>query len=173
MVLRRKLGRRDATKGPRPKVDRRGAKSWMSRRRCQSFPSSATSAKFATRPFEEGSTSHHIARRCTRSGAAYVPCALCISCHRYYHDVLRVQPHLNQNKDCLARVALVCSPLSEEHIMEAETASKQRERRCPKGAWQLYRGGPAVLILAARSKKGPRDSRQDFWKRRPIDLDFA
>ena len=76
----------------------------------------------------------------------FAPTTCCLSCHREYGLVSRVQMHLDR---CLRRLARLIPPMSVPEIQEAERAEKCQQRRQRAGHWREFVALDLQLPLSA------------------------
>ena len=72
----------------------------------------------------------------------YAQQPFCISCHRYFGLVSRVQQHLKASDKCLRRAVQLMTPLSPAEIKEAEAPETASRKRQKAGHWclEIFRG---------------------------------
>ena len=81
----------------------------------------------------------------------YAVAPYCVSCHRWYHDVKRVQQHLKLAPRCLERAAQVVPPLCQSQILALEASSKERATALSKGRWSCFAAAaPATAFYGPR-----------------------
>ncbi|CAE7883540.1 hypothetical protein AK812_SmicGene281 [Symbiodinium microadriaticum] len=68
----------------------------------------------------------------------FAPQPFCISCHRYFGLVSRVQQHLKASDKCLRRTVQLMTPLSPAEIKEAEAPESASRKRQKAGAWKSF-----------------------------------
>ena len=62
----------------------------------------------------------------------------CFACHKWYHDLHRVQYHLKGSVPCMTRLLHVIPPLSQAQVYEVEREERQNRRHMKQGAWHRY-----------------------------------
>ena len=77
----------------------------------------------------------------------YAPVEYCLSCHRFYGQVPRVQMHLKQKHSCLLRCVYLIPPMDLEQIRTAERPSVEAKRKTRKGAWKEYTPPSYVSVI--------------------------
>ena len=78
----------------------------------------------------------------------FAPHTFCVSCHRDYGAVKRVQMHLKGADACLRRAARVIAPLTKEQIVEAEAPDRAKLKRQKGGQWMDFKApAPASVVL--------------------------
>ena len=92
----------------------------------------------------------------------YAPVEYCLSCHRYYGQVPRVQMHLKQKHRCLLRCVYLIPPMDLEEIRAAERPSLEAKRKTRKGLWKEYAPPSHVSViqgphLPTRQERYPED----------------
>ena len=68
----------------------------------------------------------------------FAPTTFCLSCHKDYGSVARVQMHLKSHDDCLRRVALLFPPMAPSDIAAVEASEKRAYKRQKAGCWQDF-----------------------------------
>ena len=68
----------------------------------------------------------------------FAPVPYCLSCHRHYGSIPRVQMHLKQKHSCLVRCMQVIPPMCWEDIVRVESAAKAAAAKVKKGSWKTY-----------------------------------
>ena len=67
----------------------------------------------------------------------FAPTTFCLSCHKDYGSVARVQMHLKGSDACLRRVARLFPPMDPSDIADVEAAEKRSHKRV-KACWQTF-----------------------------------
>ena len=76
----------------------------------------------------------------------YAPTTFCLSCHKDYGSVARVQMHLKGSDKCLRRVAHLFPPMEPDDIVAVEAVEKRLQKRQKAGCWQDFTAPrPAVI----------------------------
>ena len=74
------------------------------------------------------------------------PTTFCLSCHKDYGSVARVQMHLKGSDKCLRRVAHLFPPMEPDDIVAVEAVEKRLQKRQKAGCWQDFTAPrPAVI----------------------------
>ena len=67
-----------------------------------------------------------------------LPRRFCLSCHKDYGSVARVQMHLKSQDECLRRVAHLFPPMDHNDIVVVEASEKRKHKRQKAGCWQDF-----------------------------------
>ncbi|CAE7727756.1 unnamed protein product [Symbiodinium sp. CCMP2592] len=93
----------------------------------------------------------HLGVHCARAHGQLSPARhyavlpFCLACHKWFHDIGRVQYHLKQNHRCMTRLLHTIPPLTTAQVYEVEADNTRRLRKLRQGAWKSYTAAEPTL----------------------------